>query len=78
MLCLVTQLYPTLRDPMDRSPPGPSVHGDSLGKSARVSGLSLLQEIFPTQGLNPDLPPCRQILYHLSYQGSSLLVPNMP
>ena len=26
--------------------------------------------IFPTQGLNPDLPHCRQILYHLSYQGS--------
>ena len=24
----------------------------------------LLQEIFRTQGLNPDLPHCRQILYH--------------
>ena len=27
---------------------------------------SLLQEIFPTQGLNPGLQHCRQILYHLS------------
>ncbi|XDB51631.1 PREDICTED: actin filament-associated protein 1 isoform X2 [Capra hircus] len=26
--------------------------------------------IFPTQGLNPGLSPCRQTLYHLSHQGS--------
>ena len=26
--------------------------------------------IFSTQGLNPGLPHCRQILYHLSHQGS--------
>ena len=32
--------------------------------------LSLLQEIFPTQGLNPGLPHCRQILYQLSHKGS--------
>ena len=31
---------------------------------------SLLQGIFPTQGSNPDLPHCRQILYQLSHQGS--------
>ena len=30
---------------------------------------SLLQGIFPTQGLNLGLLHCRQILYHLSYQG---------
>ena len=29
-----------------------------------------LQEIFPTQGLNPGLPHCRQMLYPLSHQGS--------
>ena len=28
---------------------------------------SLLQEIFPTQGLNPGLPHCRQTLHHLSH-----------
>ena len=28
------------------------------------------QEIFPTQGLNPSLLPCRQILYSLSHHGS--------
>ena len=31
---------------------------------------SLLQGIFPTQGLNPGLRHCKQILYHLSHQGS--------
>ena len=29
----------------------------------------LLQGIFPTQGLNPGLPHCRQILYQLSQKG---------
>ena len=31
---------------------------------------SLLQRIFPTQGSNLGLAHCRQILYHLSHQGS--------
>ena len=30
----------------------------------------LLQGIFPTQGLNPSLHHCRQMLYPLSHQGS--------
>ena len=32
----------------------------------------LLQGIFPTQGSNPGLLHCRQILYRLSYKGSPL------
>ena len=35
-----------------------------------MSSLSLLQGIFPTQGLNPGLLHCRRILYQLSHQGS--------
>ena len=35
-----------------------------------VGSLSLLQGIFPTQGLNPGLPHCRQILYQLSHKKS--------
>ena len=31
---------------------------------------SLLQGIVPTQGSNPGLPHCRQILYQLSHQGT--------
>ena len=30
----------------------------------------LLQETFPTQGLNQGVPHCRQTLYRLSHQGS--------
>ena len=48
---------------------GSSVHGDSPGKNTEMGCHSLLQGIFPTQGLNPSLPHCRRILYHLSHQG---------
>ena len=118
MLCLVTQSCLTLCDPVDCSPPGSSVHGDSPGKNTGVGCHALLQGIFPTQRMNPYLPGteprsptlqadslpseppgktkntgvgslsllqgifltqesyqgllhCRQILYQLSYQGSS-------
>ena len=40
------------------------------GQNIGVGSLSLLQGIFPTQGLNPGLPHCRWILYHLSHQWS--------
>ena len=56
--------------PMDSSPPGSSVHGDSPGKNTRVGWHTLLQGIFPTQGLNPGLPQCKRILYNLRHQGS--------
>ena len=39
-----------------------------------VSSLSLLQGIFPTQGLNPGLLHCRQILYQLSHKGRKLQI----
>ena len=61
MLWLVTQLHPTLCNPMDCSPLGSSVHGDSPGKNTGVGCHALLQGIFPTQGLNPGLPHYRQI-----------------
>ena len=44
------------------------------GQNTGVGRLSLLQGIFPTQGSNPGLPPCRQVLYQLSHQGSPLKV----
>ena len=70
VLCLVAQLYPILCDSMDYSLPGSSVHGDSPGNNTGVGYHALLQGIFPTQGLNPGLLHCRQILYNLSHQGS--------
>ena len=73
-LCLVAQSCPTLCD---------SMHGlhlarllcswDSPGKNTVVGCHALLQGIFPTQGSNPGLLHCRQILYHSSYLGSPAL-----
>ena len=40
------------------------------GQNTGVGSLSHLQGIFPTQGLGPSLPHCRQILYQLSHKGS--------
>ena len=44
-----------LCDPMDYSPPGSSVHGDSPGKNTGVACHFFLQGIFPTLGSNPGL-----------------------
>ena len=64
MKVLVAQSYPTLCNPI-------VCPWNSPGKNSGVDCHSLLQGIFPTQGLNPALVHCRQI--HLSYQGSPLL-----
>ena len=66
--------YSGLEISMDCSPPGSSVHGDSLGKNTGVDWHSLLQGIFLTQGSNPGLPHCRWSLYRLSHQGSHHLL----
>ena len=71
-VCLVTQLCPTLCNPMDCSPLGSSFHGDSPGKNTGVGCHALLQGIFPTQGSNSDLLHCGQILYHLGHQRSPI------
>ena len=51
-----------------------SLPADLPGNPKNTGGgsLSLLQWIFPTQESNQGLLHCRQILYQLSYQGSSL------
>ena len=70
MLCLVTQSCLTFCDPIDYSPPGSSVHGDSPGNNTGLGCHALLQGSFSTQGSNSGLPHCRRILYHLSHQGN--------
>ena len=44
----------------------------SPGQNTGVGSLPLPQGIFPTQGLNPGLLHCRQILYQLSHKESLL------
>ena len=64
-MCMLSHFsHVRLCDPMDCSPPGYSVHGDSPGKNTGVSCHALLRGIFPTQGSNLSL---RQILYRLSH-----------
>ena len=61
-LRLVAQSCLTLCHLMDCSLPGSSVHGDSPGESTGVGCHTILHGFFPTQGLNPGLPHCGQIL----------------
>ena len=54
-LCLITQLYPTLCNPMDCSPPGSSVHGDSQSKN--TGGLPCPSpEDLPNPGIESRSP----------------------
>ena len=47
-------------------PHGPYSPWNSPGQNTGVGNLSLLQGIVPTQGSNPGLPHCRQILFFFS------------
>ena len=55
---------------MDCSLPGSSVHEISQARILGWVAMSFTRAIFPTQGSNPGLLHCRQILYRLSYPGS--------
>ena len=66
----VTQLCPTLCDPMDCSLPGSSVHGIFQARILEWAPIPFSRESFPTHGWNPGLLECPRILYSLSHQGS--------
>ena len=51
-------------------PHGPYSPLNSPGQNTGVGSYSLLLGVFLTQGLNPGIPGCRQILYQLNYKGS--------
>ena len=61
----VAQSCLTLCHPMDYT-----VHGILQARILEWGSLSLLQGIFPTQGLNPGLLHCRQILYQMNHRGN--------
>ena len=65
----VTQLCPTLHDPMDLAT-RLFCPRNSPGQNTGVDSRFLLQGIFLTKGSNPSLLHCRWILYHLSHQES--------
>ena len=51
---------------------------DSPGQNTEVFSPSLLQGIFPNQGLNPGLLHCRKILYQLSHKVSPVSIRSLP
>ena len=65
----VAQSCQTIRDPMD--PIRLLCPWDFPGKNTGMRCHFLLQGIFPTEGLNPGLLHCRQLLYHLSHHAYS-------
>ena len=67
---LVAQLGPILCDSMDCNPPHSSVHAIFLARILEWIAILFLQGIFLSQESNPSFLHCRQILYHLSHQGS--------
>ena len=67
------QACPTLCDPMDSSLPGSSVHGILQARILEWVAMPSSRGIFLTQGSNPGLLHCRQILYYLSHQESLIL-----
>ena len=66
---LVAQLCLTLCNPVDCGLPGPSVHGILQVRTLKWVAIPF-QGIFPTRIKPGSLLHCRQILYHLSHQGT--------
>ena len=66
------QSCPTLCNSRDCSLPGSSVHGILQARILQWVAISFIQGIFPIQGSNLGLLHCRQVVYHLSHQGSPI------
>ena len=72
-VCVCVCIYSVMSDclqPHGLQPTRPLCSWDSPGKNIREGSHSLFQGIFPTQGSNLCLQHCREILYHMSLQGS--------
>ena len=70
LLCLIAQCVWLFAIPWSVAHKAPLAVGCSPGQNTGVGCQALLQGIFLTQGSNPGLLHCRQILYCLSHQGS--------
>ena len=62
----VAQSCLNLCDPIDCSPPGSSVHGDSPGKNTGVGWLALLQGNLPDPGIEPGSPALQEDLLSMN------------
>ena len=71
-MSVVALAFLILCDPMDCSPPGSSVHGLLQAKILEWVAILFSRGSSWHKGSNPGLLHCRQILYHLSHQGSPI------
>ena len=78
MKLLVAQSCLTLCGPHGLQPTRFLSPRDSPGKNTGVGCYFFLQGTFPTQGLNPGLPHCRQILYLFPVLGPQPLLSFTP
>ena len=69
---LVTQSCSILGETMNYSLQRSSVHGVLQARIVEWVAIPFSRGIFLTQGLNPGLLHCRQILYHLSHSALGL------
>ena len=65
---LVAESCPTLRDPMDGSPPGSSVHGISQARTLEWAAIPSSRGSSQPKEWTWVSWNCRPILYHLSHQ----------
>ena len=59
-------------NPLDCSHPVSSVHGVSQANILKWVAIAFSRGIFPTQGSNPCLLHCRQIIYHWATMGAQI------
>ena len=64
--CKLLSLCPTLCDPMDCSLPSSSIRGFFQARMLEWVAISFSRGFFLTEGSNPGLVHCGQVLYHLT------------
>ena len=67
----VAQSYPARCDPMDRTPPGSSVHGIPQARILEWVAMPFSRGSSRPRNRTPGLRHYRETFYHLSHQGSS-------
>ena len=67
---LITQSCLTLCNPMDGSPPGSSVHRIHQARILNWIAISFSRGSSQPRDWTRGIPHCRQMLYHLSHQGT--------
>ena len=77
ILCVCVKLpqsCPILCNPMDCSPLGSSVHGILQARILEWVAMPSSRGSFLTQGSNPGLLHCSQILYHMNHRRSKTVL----